>query len=137
MNPFDFYPVVKPFHIALAAASVSLFASRGLGVLAGQAWPMARPLRRLVIAIDTALLAAGVTLWWMLSLHPLRQGWFAVKLALLVVYIVLGSLALRRARTPARRALALALALGCIAAVASIALAHDARAPLRWLGSRF
>lgn len=134
MNPIDVYPALKPLHIALAAASVALFASRGLGVLAGQGWPMARPLRRLVVGIDTALLAAGAALWWMLSLHPLRQGWLGVKLALLVAYIVLGSLALRRARTRGGRAVAFAAALLCIAAVVSIALAHDAQAPLKLLG---
>jgi uncharacterized membrane protein SirB2 len=133
MNAMSWYPWLKPLHIALAAASVALFASRGLGVLAGQAWPMAGALRRLVVGIDTALLAAGATLWWMLSLHPLQQRWFGVKLVLIVVYIGLGSLALRRARSRLARASAYAAALGCIAAVASIALAHDARAPLRWM----
>jgi uncharacterized membrane protein SirB2 len=133
MNALSWYPWLKPLHIALAAASVALFASRGLGVLAGQSWPMARPLRRLVIGIDTALLAAGAALWWMLALNPLQQRWLGAKLLLIVAYIVLGSFALRRARSRGARVLAFAAALGCIAAVASIALAHDARAPLRWM----
>ena len=133
MIPVEAYPFVKPLHVVLVVASVALFTSRGLGVLAGQGWAMARPLRRLVIGIDTALLAAGVALWWMLALHPLRQGWLGVKLVLLVAYIVLGSLALRRARTRLGKAAAFAAALGCVAAMAAIALARDAQAPLRLL----
>ena len=133
MNAMSWYPWLKPLHIALATASVALFASRGLGVLAGQSWPRARALRRLVIAIDTALLTAGAALWWMLSLHPLQQHWLGAKLVLIVAYIGLGTLALQGARGRAARVLAYAAALGCIAAVASIALAHDARAPLRWM----
>ena len=33
------YPWLLPLHIGLVSLSVSLFALRGLGVLAGRAWP--------------------------------------------------------------------------------------------------
>ena len=72
------------------------------------------------IVIDTLLLAAGVSLWALLQLNPLRDHWLGAKLALLVLYIVLGSWALRRAGTTAARAAFLVAALTVLATMVSI-----------------
>jgi uncharacterized membrane protein SirB2 len=133
MTLAEWYPTIKPTHVALAAASVALFAARGAGVLVGARWPMAAAARRLSVAVDVALLAAGVLLWVTLSLNPGRDAWLGTKLVLIVAYIVLGSFALKRARTPAGRAACFAAALACIASVAAIAWAHDPFAPWRWI----
>ncbi len=130
--PDWFFPL-KQAHVALVAASVALFAARGLGVLAGAGWPMAAALRRGSAALDTLLLAAGATLWWLLALQPLRDAWLGTKLSLVVAYIVLGSLALKRAPGRPAKALAFVAALSCVAAAAAIARTHDAQAPLRWV----
>ena len=126
MALIEHYLAVKHAHVALATISVALFAVRGVGVLAGSRWPMAAALRYMSIAIDTLLIGAGGTLWWMLSLHPVRDHWLAAKLALIVLYIVLGSFALKRAPTRPTKALAFAASMACIALVAAIALTHDA-----------
>lgn len=128
------YLPLRHLHITLATASVAFFALRGAAVLAGASWPKRRAVRRTSALIDTLLLAAGGTLWWLLQLNPGRDRWLLVKLVLIVVYIGLGTLAIDRLRGTAARVLAYAAALACIAAVAAIALAHDAKAPLRWLG---
>lgn len=124
MALIDFYLPVRQVHLTAVTLSLSLFAGRGLAVLAGQGWATTRPLRLASVAIDTLLLAAGVTLWVMLGLNPARDAWFGAKLLLLVAYIVLGSFALRRARTPRGKAWCYAAALGCAAWMVSIALAH-------------
>lgn len=129
----EWYLSLKQAHVALVVASVALFGARGLGVLAGARWPMAAALRRGSVAIDTLLFSAGVALWWMLALQPLRDTWLGVKLLLVVAYIVLGTLALRRAPGRGAKALAFVAALACVAAAATIARGHDARAPLQWL----
>jgi uncharacterized membrane protein SirB2 len=95
----DLYPAIKPIHVALVLASGALFAVRGAAVLAGRRWAMARPLRLTTYAIDTVLLVAGILLAVMLRMDPTATPWLAVKLALLPVYIVLGSMALKRARS--------------------------------------
>lgn len=118
------YPDLRRVHLALVAASGSLFALRGAAVLAGRRWPLAAPWRAASIAIDTLLLAAGATLWAVLRLDPLRDAWLGTKLALLVLYVVLGTLALRRARTPAGRLAAYGLALATFAAMVGVATAH-------------
>jgi uncharacterized membrane protein SirB2 len=130
----EFYLPLKQLHMALAALSVSLFSARALAALAGAGWPLTRGVRSASMAVDSLLLAAGVGLWALLSLRPDRDPWLLAKLALLVGYIVLGSLALRRARTGAGRVAALLGAWVCVAAIVAVALAHDPAAPLRVLG---
>ena len=133
MPLIDAYPLLKPLHITLVAASGSLFAARGAGVLAGQGWPMRAAWRRTSVAIDVGLLAAGIGLWTVLSLHPVQQPWLGVKLGLLLVYIVLGSLALKRARGPVARQACYVAALAVLVWMASIAHAHHPLGALRSL----
>ena len=46
--------------------------------------------------IDTVFLLSGIGLILVLHLNVLQQGWLLTKIAALVLYIVLGMLALRR-----------------------------------------
>ena len=122
MNTFaGNYLHIKWLHVALVAASGTLFAVRGAAVLAGRAWALRLTWRAASVIVDTCLLAAGVTLWVVLQLNPSTNPWLGVKLALLLVYIVLGSLALKRARTPAARRAAYAAALTTYAFMATVA----------------
>ena len=119
------YPHALWTHIALVTISVGLFAARGLGVLAGQTWPMQPLWCRASMLIDTALLAAGGILWAMLQLNPLHDTWLGAKLVLLVVYIGLGTLALKRAPSRAAKAVCFLAALGCVGTMAAIAVRHN------------
>lgn len=118
------YLAIKHAHIALVGLSGALFAARGLGVLAGAAWPMTAWARRLSVAIDVLLLAAGITLWSLLGLNPARDHWLGTKLALLLLYIVLGSLALKRGRTRTHKALFLLPALAVFGFMVTVARGH-------------
>lgn len=118
------YPWLLPLHITLVTLSVSLFTARGAGVLAGQRWPMAGWARGLAPVIDSLLLLAGGTLWWLLQLNPTQDRWLLAKLVLLIVYIVLGTLALKRAPTRTAKAVCFVAALSVVGFMASIALAH-------------
>lgn len=116
------YPWLRHLHITLVVLSVSVFAVRGLGVLAGQAWPMRDLARGLSPVIDSLLLLAGATLWWLLQLNPWHNHWLGAKLVLLVVYIVLGSFALKRGRTRVQRLLFFVAALAVVALILTSAL---------------
>lgn len=113
---------LRHLHVALVVASGSLFALRGIAVLIDAQWPMQRTARVGSVVIDTALLGAGVALWTILGLNPLRETWLGAKLLLLVAYIVLGSFALRRARHTMVRAGFLLAALIVFATMLSVAL---------------
>jgi uncharacterized membrane protein SirB2 len=120
----EFYGDIKWVHICAVIASGSLFALRGAGVLAGTRWPMWAPLRFLTYAIDTVLLTAALMLVTILHQYPFVQAWLTVKVVLLVVYIVLGSFALKRAHTPRGRALCYAAALAVFLFIVSVARVH-------------
>ena len=118
------YPLVKHIHIALVTGSVALFAARGTAVLMGKPWAMRPGVRGLSVLVDSCLLLAGLGLWWMLGLALGEHAWLLTKLVLLVVYVLLGTFALKRAPTPAAKAVFLALALATVGHMAAVAVAH-------------
>ena len=133
MDLLPWFAPIKLAHMVLVLASGSLFAARGIGVLSGRRWAMAVPVRRASVAIDTLLLAAGATLWALLALNPLRDTWLGAKLLALPVYIVLGSFALKRGRTPGQRAFFYGAALAVFVYIATVAVRHDPSAGLATL----
>ena len=120
----EFYPQIKAVHIAAVMASGSLFLVRGAAVQLGAAWAMAAPLRYLSYAIDTALLTAALMLATIIHQFPFVQGWLTAKVLLLVVYVVLGSFALKRGRTRVVRTSCWIAALLVYLFIVSIARAH-------------
>lgn len=121
----EFYPQIKQFHILVALLSGGIFALRGAFALGGARWPHALPVKWLSYTVDTALLTAAFMLLTLLPGAMFANGWLTVKVALVVVYIVLGVFALRRARTQRGRILAYVAALATYFAVYSIARAHQ------------
>jgi uncharacterized membrane protein SirB2 len=126
----EFYPEVRWVHVTAVMASGGLFALRGVLALAGKAIANHLLVRWLSWSIDTVLLTAALMLMNMLRIHPGNQPWLAVKLSLLVLYIVLGSFALRRTATPRLRLVCFLAALAVYLQIVGIALAHD---PQGWL----
>ena len=121
----EFYPQIKAVHVATVVASGLLFALRGLLVLGGRpAWALAAPVRYLSYAIDTTLLTAALMLLTILPGALFANGWLAAKLALLVAYVVLGTFALRRGRSPRVRTACWLAAIATYAFMYSIARTH-------------
>jgi uncharacterized membrane protein SirB2 len=97
------YAVLLHAHRALVGMSVMLFVLRAIGVAGHNAWPMKPVVRWSSVLIDTTLMVAGIALWVLLQHNPVHEPWLALKLLLLLVYIVLGSYGLKRGRTRAAR----------------------------------
>ena len=121
----EFYIPVKSVHVAAVLASGSLFALRGVLVLRGRAWAMSAPLRYLSYSIDTVLLTAALMLATMLPGAVFANGWLAVKLTLLVSYVLLGSFALKRGRSNRSRTLFFIAAAIVYAFMYSVARTHQ------------
>lgn len=134
MEPAALYPALRHLHISLVLVSGAFFALRGQAVLRGQAWPMRPGVRRLSYGIDTALLAAALGLLALLDLNPFTTPWLTTKIALLLLYIVLGTLALKRARTPEAKRRFFIAALACYGFMLSVAVTRSPLGALRWLG---
>jgi uncharacterized membrane protein SirB2 len=127
----EFYPQIKTVHILCVLLSGALFALRGALVLAGRdgiaQWV---PVRYLSYSIDTTLLTAALMLLTILPGAMLAHGWHTTKLVLVVVYVVRGTLALKRAKSRRARAVCFALALGTYIFMLGVARMHH---PLGWL----
>ena len=128
---FEFYPQIKAVHILCVLLSGALFALRGTLVLAGRngaaQWA---PVRYLSYSIDTTLLTAALMLLTILPGALFANGWLTTKMVLLVVYVVLATLALKRASSRRARAICFALALGTYLFMLGVARMHH---PLGWL----
>jgi len=120
----EFYPQIKAVHIAAVIASGLLFLVRGGAVQFGASWALAAPLRYLSYTIDTVLLTAALMLATIIHQFPFVQGWLTAKVLLLVVYVVLGSFALKRGRTRVVRTSCWVAALLVYLFIVSIARAH-------------
>ena len=131
----EFYPQIKSVHVYAVLASGSLFFLRGLLVQAGVRWPMAAGVRYLSYTIDTVLLTAALMLLTILPSAIYANGWLATKLGLLVVYIALGTFALRRGRTRQVRAACFVAAVAVFISMYFIARTHDPLGPLNLLTS--
>ncbi|ULQ47785.1 SirB2 family protein [Flagellatimonas centrodinii] len=130
----EFYAQIKLVHIGAVLISGSLFLVRGGLVMADrQVWALAAPMRYSSYAIDTILLTAALMLVSILPSAMFANGWLAMKLALLVPYVLAGTIALRRGRTPKVRWISYTLALASFAMMYSVARSHDPWGALRIL----
>jgi uncharacterized membrane protein SirB2 len=125
----EFYPQIRAVHIGAVLLSGTLFGLRGIGVLLGARWPQALLVRWLSYSIDTVLLTAALMLLAVVPAAVFANHWLGVKLALLVVYVVLGSFALRRARSARGRAICFAAAVLVFVTMLGVARTHQ---PLGW-----
>jgi uncharacterized membrane protein SirB2 len=126
----EFYPQIKSMHVMSVLASGLLFLVRGAALLAGQRWPNALAVRALSWSIDTVLLTAALMLFTMLPREMFGNGWLATKFVLLLVYIALGTVALKRGRNRRARAIAYVAALATFAFMVGVARAHHPLGPL-------
>lgn len=129
----EYYSGIKLVHIVAVIASGSLFFLRGLGVQAKGQWAMSAPLRYLSYSIDTVLLVAALLLLFILPSAVYDNGWLTLKLCLLVVYIVLGTLALKRGRTARQRLACYVAALMTFFSMYAIARTHQPLGPFLYL----
>lgn len=127
MTPYD---LLKTLHMSCAALSLALFLRRAVPALRAQPSTTPRVLRVLPHVIDTVFLLSGLALAATIRQYPFVHAWLTAKVLGLIAYIVLGSLALKRAPTRTGRAAALAAALLTFAYIVGVAMHHD---PRSWL----
>lgn len=131
MSPMmEFYPQVKWTHVHAVMCSGAIFALRGGASLLGARWPRHWLPKYASYTVDTILLTSATMLFSMLPGAMFANGWLTVKLALVVVYIVLGVLAMRERFGRTRRTLFYVAALATFAFIYGIARMHH---PAGWL----
>jgi uncharacterized membrane protein SirB2 len=89
------YAAVKQLHVAAVITSWTLFFLRGVWMIADSPRLKARWVRVVPHVNDTILLVAGVYLATFVGLQP----WILAKLAALLAYILIGTVAITRGPT--------------------------------------
>lgn len=120
------YPTIRTLHIACAGISIGLFFARGAMQLGGIDWRRWRWLRIAPHVNDTVLLVAAITLAVMSAQYPFVQPWLTAKVLALLLYIVLGGVALRPGLAGPVRGLAFAAALASVGYIVGAALTRSA-----------
>lgn len=124
------YQSLKYVHMGCAVLSIGGFALRGWWMLSGHRLLRHRLTLSLPHIVDTALLGSAIAMAVMIGQYPFQADWITAKVLGLVVYVVLGTIALKRGRTPRIRALAFVAALLVFAWIVSVALS---KSPAGWL----
>jgi len=118
------YLAIKHLHITAVVLSLSFFLFRSWCMLQRPRMLNKRWLRLTADSIDTVLLISAGTLAYQLQQYPFVDSWLTAKVLGLLLYIVLGSIALRRGRTRLVRISALIGALCCATYIVLVALSH-------------
>ncbi|WP_432464208.1 MULTISPECIES: SirB2 family protein [unclassified Agarivorans] len=123
----EYYSMAKHLHMTLATLSIIGFVFRWLLALKGSAMLNRRWLKVFPHLVDTLLLVAAIFLCIASQQYPLVENWLTVKVVLLVVYILLGVFALKRAPNQLIRILA---GLAAIAVFAQLLVVAITKSPL-------
>jgi uncharacterized membrane protein SirB2 len=121
----ELYLPLRHTHIACAILTVTLFVLRGGLMIADSPWQRNVVLRYLPHAVDTVLLTTALMLTTVIRQFPFSTGWLTMKVLLLALYIVLGSIALKRGRTRRTRIAAFVAALLTVGFLLTVARTHD------------
>jgi uncharacterized membrane protein SirB2 len=121
----DYY-TIKQLHITCAVLSGSLFLLRGIWMLRESPILQWRTVRILPHIIDTVLLTSAITMVVWSGQYPFVQNWLTAKVLALIVYIVLGSVALKAGTTKTARVIAFIAALSVFIFIVLVALTKQA-----------
>lgn len=126
----EFYPLLKSLHVAFAVLSVLGFCLRGYWMLTDNRLLRARAVLILPHINDSMLLLTAVLLVLATRMYPVVTGWVTLKIILLLVYIVLGTFALKRGKSRRARTGFLVAAIITVAGIFVVALTKPAFALL-------
>ncbi len=116
------YSILLGLHRLTVAISLALFVLRGVwrmldSPMNDRAWVKIVP-----HVNDTLLLLAAIGMLIVAGLNPLQHDWIMAKIIGLILYILLGTLAIKRGKTAVQRNLAFFAALAVFAYIVKVAL---------------
>jgi uncharacterized membrane protein SirB2 len=116
---------VKYLHLSCVLLSYTLFFLRGVWMLRAAPILQQRLVKVLPHVVDTVLLLSAITLAFQLSISPLSNPWLMAKIIALLLYIVLGTIALKRGKTRKVRLAAWLSAQLVFIYIVAVALTHN------------
>ena len=119
------YLALKHLHLSAVVLSIALFVLRGGWMLMDSPHLRRRWVRIVPHLVDTVLLGSAIGLTLILQQYPFVNSWLTAKVLALIVYILLGHIALKRDSTRTIRAVAGIAALAVFGYIVSVALTHS------------
>ena len=119
------YSLLKHLHLTTIALTLALFVLRGFWMMTSSSRLQAHWVRIVPHVNDSLLLASGVSLAVLIRQYPLVHGWLTAKLFALILYILLGTVAIKRGKTRRQRIAAWFAALLVFGYIVAVAVAHD------------
>jgi len=116
------YTLLRTLHIATVHLTLILFLLRGFWMLTDSGLLNARWARIVPHINDSLLLFAAIAMLVVAGMNPLEQPWLLAKILGLLVYIGLGTVALKRGKTKSLRIKALIAALATFAYIMAVAI---------------
>jgi len=126
-----YYPVLYT-HVTCVVLSISLFLFRCVLMLKNSELLQLKVVNRVPHFIDTILLGSALWLTLIIDQYPISNDWLTAKLTAVILYILVGAVALKRGKTKQIRVAALILSLLIILYIVSVAYFHDPMGVLRW-----
>lgn len=117
--------MIKSLHIIFAVISISGFILRGILKLRQHPLLQHRLLKVLPHINDSLLLLSAIVLLFLGHYNLLQQPWLITKIILLFVYIGLGLMTLRFAKTKHSQSLFFVLAIGVFLWIVGVALSKS------------
>ena len=93
------YAALKMIHVTSVVVSYLLFSLRSVWMMRGSAILQQRWVKITPHVVDTILLVSAITLAVQIQQDPINDSWLSAKVAGLLIYIGLGMMALRFAKT--------------------------------------
>ena len=125
LDRFMTYLTIKTIHVTCAVLSISFFVVRGFWMLFESDRLQKRWVKVAPHIIDTVLLGSALVMVFWSAQYPFVQPWLTAKVVALIVYIVLGSVALKRGKTEAVRMTAFIGAILVFAYIVMVALTRQ------------
>ena len=120
------YLLLKFVHIGCVAVSYALFVVRGVWMMRESGWLQRRWVKIAPHVVDTLLLASAIALAVMSRQYPFAENWLTAKVAALLIYIGLGTLALKRGKTRRARTAAWLAAQAVFLYIVAVAVTRQA-----------
>lgn len=116
------YFAVKHIHLTAIAVSVVLLLLRFVWSLKNSDMLVKKWVKVVPHVVDTLLLVSALTLCVMIAQYPFVHGWVTEKVIGVVVYIFLGLIALKKAKTVMAKSGAMLAALVVLMMIAKVAV---------------
>lgn len=126
------FQLLKHIHLTCAALSFALFFLRGVWSFNGSSIMQQRWVKIVPHFVDTVLLASALGLAYTIQQYPLVDAWLTAKFFALLLYIGLGTVALKHGKTKTIRLSAWLAALAVFIYIVLVAMNHNPVPSIHW-----